>query len=89
MSNIQRYQRYQHLLNTIKDMMRSGDLLNTIKDMMRSGDLLNTIKDMMRSGDFQPSILYISMNNIDNYVCDNSPIIDKYLLKYNKFFASK
>ena len=51
--------------------------------------LLNTIKDMMRSGDFDPSILYQSMNSIDNYVCDNSPIIDKYLLKYDDYFISE
>ena len=44
---------------------------------------------MMRSGDFDPSILYQSMKNIDNYVCDNSPIIDKYLLKYDDYFISE
>ena len=48
--------------------------------------LLNAIKDMMRGGDFQPSCLHMMMNNIDNYVTDNSPIVDKFLQKYtNKF----
>ena len=48
--------------------------------------LLNAIKDMMRGGDFQPSCLHMMMNNIDNYVSDNSPIVDKFLQKYtNKF----
>ena len=48
--------------------------------------LLNTIKDMMRGGDFQPSCLHMMMNNIDNYVTDNSPVVDKFLQKYtNKF----
>ena len=47
--------------------------------------LLNTIKDM-RGGDFQPSCLHTMMNNIDNYVTDNSPVVDKFVQKYtNKF----
>ena len=46
--------------------------------------LLNTIKDMMRGGDFQPNILHTMMNTIDNHVTDNSPIIDKFLQKYDK-----
>ena len=49
--------------------------------------LLNAIKDMMRGGDFQPNILHIMMNNIDNHVTDNSPIIDKFLQKYDKIFT--
>ena len=48
--------------------------------------LLNTIKDMMRSGDFNKSI-YITMKNIDDYVTDNSPIVDKYLGKYDEKFT--
>ena len=42
---------------------------------------------MMRGGDFQPNILHTMMNNIDNYVTDNSPIIDKFLQKYDKIFT--
>ena len=49
--------------------------------------LLNTIKDTMRRGDFQPNSLHIIMNNIDNYVTDNSPIVDKFLRKYDKIFT--
>lgn len=49
--------------------------------------LLNAIKDTMRGGDFKPSCLHITMNNIDNYVCDNSPIVDKYLLIYDEKFT--
>ena len=49
--------------------------------------LLNAIKDTMRSGDFEPSCLHITMNNVDNYVCENSPIVDKYLHKYNERFT--
>ena len=48
--------------------------------------LLIAIKDMMRGGDFQPNILHTMMNNIDNHVTDNSPIIDKFLQKYDKNF---
>ena len=49
--------------------------------------LLIAIKDMMRDGDFQPSYLHTMMNNIDNHVIDNSPIIDKFLQKYDKIFT--
>ena len=49
--------------------------------------LLIMIKDALRSGDFNRDELYNSMNNIDNYVTDNSPVIDKYYVKYNKKFT--
>ena len=49
--------------------------------------LLNAIKDMMRREDFQPSCLHMMMNNIDNYVSDNSPIVDKFLQKYDTIFT--
>ena len=49
--------------------------------------LLNAIKDMMRGGDFKPSYIHITMKNIDDYVTDNSPIIDRYLLKYDENFT--
>ena len=51
--------------------------------------LLIQIKDALRSGDFNRDELFNSMNNIDCYVTDNSPVIDKYLLKYNKSFISE
>ena len=51
--------------------------------------LLNTIKDMMRSGDFEMSSIYVTMRNIDDYVTDNSPIVDKYLRKYDEKFTSQ
>lgn len=46
--------------------------------------LLNEIKDTMRGGELKRSCLHITMNNIDNYVIDNSPVIDKYFQKYDK-----
>ena len=49
--------------------------------------LLNEIKDIMRSGDFNSSHIYNTMKNIDDYVTDNSPIVDKYLIKYDKIFT--
>ena len=51
--------------------------------------LLNNIKDMMRRGDFKPSYLHTTMNSIDNYVCDNSPVVDKFLQKYNDIFTEE
>ena len=49
--------------------------------------LLNTIKGMMRSGEFNASSIYNTMKNIDDYVTDNSPIIDKYLSKFDEKFT--
>ena len=49
--------------------------------------LLNEIKDIMRSGNFNSSHIYNTMKNIDDYVTDNSPIVDKYLIKYNEKFT--
>jgi len=48
--------------------------------------LLNSIKNTMRCGDYNPSSVIISMKNIDDYVTDTCPIIDKYLRKYDKKF---
>ena len=42
------------------------------------------IKDMIRSGNYNPDTLFVTINNTDNYVCDNSPIVDKYHMKYDK-----
>ena len=39
-----------------------------------SNHLLILIKDAMRSGNFNEEALINSMNNVDNYVTDNSPI---------------
>ena len=49
--------------------------------------LLNEIKDMMRSGKFNTSHIYNTIKNIDDYVADNSPVIDKYLTKYDEKFT--
>ena len=46
------------------------------------------IKDMARSGNYDPHSLHTMMNNIDNYVTDNSPIIDKLLQKYDEKFIN-
>ena len=48
--------------------------------------LLNELKDMMRSGNYSSNI-YNTMKNIDDYVTDNSPIVDKYLIKYDEKFT--
>ena len=49
--------------------------------------LLNEIKYMMRSGNFNSSHIYNTMKYIDDYVTDNSPIVDKYLIKYDEKFT--
>ena len=46
--------------------------------------LLTMIRASMRSGDFDRESLINQMTSIDNFVIDNSPIIDKYLKMYDK-----
>ena len=51
--------------------------------------LLIQIKDAMRTGNFEKDGLISSMNNVDCYITDNSPPVDKYLRKYSdKFIES-
>ena len=49
--------------------------------------LLIRIKDIARSGNYDQLSLLTTMNNIDNYVTDNSPIIDKFFNKYDETFT--
>ena len=49
--------------------------------------LLNEIKDITRSGNFNSSHIYNAMKNIDDYVTDNSPVVDKYLSRYDEKFT--
>ena len=51
--------------------------------------LLNEIKNILRSGNYDKLSLLTMMNNIDNYVTDNSPIIDKFLQKYDEKFTDE
>ena len=48
--------------------------------------LLNEIKDILRSRNYNLSHIYNTMKNIDGYVTENSPIVDKYLIKYDEIF---
>ena len=48
--------------------------------------LLSDIRTMLRRGEIDHSFLFNKMSNIDDYVTDNGPIVDKYLTKYNKDF---
>ena len=47
--------------------------------------LLNSIKDMLRSGDFQPSF-HTELKNVDDFVTDVCPSVDKFYAKYNDKF---
>ena len=50
--------------------------------------LLIKIKNVMRSGSFAKEtdlINYIA--NIDNYVTDNSPVVDKFFKKYDEKYS--
>ena len=51
--------------------------------------LLNEIRLMMRSGNCDLTTLRINLNNTDDFIVDNTPIVDKYLEKYDKKFTSK
>ena len=48
--------------------------------------LLNDIKICLRSGDFNREFILNKMNNVDGYVADNAPIVDKYFSHYDKQF---
>ena len=50
--------------------------------------LLNDIRSMLRRGEIDHSFLFNKMCNIDDYVTDNGPIVDKYLTQYNKDFQA-
>ena len=41
----------------------------------------------MRSGAFDKEILINSMANIDNFVTDNSPVVDKFFKKYDEKYS--
>ena len=49
--------------------------------------LLIAIKDMMRSGEYQQNNLLSMMKNIDDFITDTSPVVDKFMSKYNKKFT--
>ena len=49
--------------------------------------LLIMIKNVMRSGAFDKEILINSMANIDNFVTDNSPVVDKFFKKYDEKYS--
>lgn len=51
--------------------------------------LLNQIKEAMRLGMFDRMHLKSTMNNINNYVIDNSPIVDKFYKNIAKSFLLK
>ena len=49
--------------------------------------ILHTIKFILRTGEFDLSNILITMKNTDDYISDNSPIVDKYMVKYDKIFT--
>ena len=49
--------------------------------------LLIEIKEILRSGNFDESRLINKMSCLDNYIIENSPLIDKFLKDYNKHFT--
>ena len=49
--------------------------------------LLIMIKDAMGSGNIKSEIFITAMHNVDNYVTDNTPIVDKYFKKYDVKFS--
>ena len=49
--------------------------------------LLILIKNVMRSGTFDKESLINSMANIDNFVTDISPVVDKFFKQYDAKFS--
>ena len=52
------------------------------------GHLLIMIKNIMRSGAFDRESLINTMANIDNFVTDNSPVVDKFFKQYDAKYLS-
>ena len=50
--------------------------------------LLNNLKNIMRSGNFETSHLHNTMDTLDNYIVDNTPIIDKFMGACDKYYAT-
>lgn len=50
------------------------------------GHIMIEIKESMRRGSFNRDHLVNMMTNIDNYVTDNSPPVDKFLKKWHETF---
>ena len=51
------------------------------------GHLLNEIKDILRSVEFNSQELYNKMQLIDDFILDNSPMVDKWIKKYDEIFT--
>ena len=51
------------------------------------GHLLIQIKDILRSGQFNESELLSKLQQNDDFILDNSPIVDKFEKKYDMIFA--
>ena len=51
--------------------------------------LLNEIRLMLRSGDCDLDSLRLNLNHTDDFIIDNSPIVDKYLEKYHEKFTTE
>ena len=48
--------------------------------------ILNAIKDTLRSGDYNQSCIQTTMKYTDDFIADISPIVDKFMSKYDKKF---
>ena len=51
------------------------------------GHLLNEIKDCLRSSEFNSQEFYIKMQFTDDFILENSSIVDKWVTKYDKLFT--
>ena len=88
------HQSYQHLLNEIKDMMRSGNFYSShIYNMMKNiDDYVTDNRDNRpetEEGGGASFVAYAprwSNKRHHHHVTDNSPIVDKYLIKYDEKF---
>ena len=49
--------------------------------------LLNQIRLMMRSGECNLQDLQLTLSHTDDFIVDNSPIVDKYMQKYYEKFT--
>ena len=51
------------------------------------GHFLIKIKDILRSGDFKSMEFYVELQCIDDFILDNSLMVDKWIKKYDEILS--
>ena len=77
----------------IQSYMKHKDVDNKIYQCQYAfqtyGHLMNEIKDALRSGEINLHELHVKMQHYDDFILDNSPLVDKFYLKYDEKFTTE